>query len=455
MAEEGKKLSLSKLVLFTVCSILVLDSLASPAIIGVSSITIWVITTIVFFIPYGLINAELGSTYPDDGGMVSWIGRAYGERISVVCGWFSWVNVAFWMPAVFVTFTGWLSMSYFPDASPIALAAAAIVCCWIVVYIGIRGVDLSVAVSNVAAICKVGVLLVFGVLGFAYIARFGAANDFSPAAFVPSVNNTLTYVPVIVYNLLGFELIASVGGDIEDPKRNIPRMTVLAGALIAILYILGTFGILAAIPAAKVDTVSGFSDALRELTRVCGPAQGFVYNVVMVVALATLVSNMVSWGMGAVEMLGSVGLEGRSRILSHKSERYGTNDGAYIVMGIIATVLLVFNFSLSGDANAIFWNIFSFGSFVFMIPYLFMFAAVWKLRRIDPGTPRVYKVPGGKPVLALCVALCEFWIAVSLFLLLWRPLDPVYHGTLIGGTIVCLLIGLYLARGSARAAKKA
>ena len=69
-----------------------------------SSITIWIITAIIFFIPYGLISAELGSTYPDDGGIYSWVNRAYGEKTAVMVGWYYWVNVAFWMPAVFIAF---------------------------------------------------------------------------------------------------------------------------------------------------------------------------------------------------------------------------------------------------------------------------------------------------------------------------------------------------------------
>lgn len=75
--ENSKKVSLVGTVLFTVCSILVLDSFVAPAIIGVSSITVWIISAIIFFIPYGLLSAELGSTYPDDGGIVSWVGPGF------------------------------------------------------------------------------------------------------------------------------------------------------------------------------------------------------------------------------------------------------------------------------------------------------------------------------------------------------------------------------------------
>lgn len=439
-----KKISLWKLITFTICSILVLDSFASPAIIGVSSITIWIVAAIVFFIPYGLINAELGSSYPDDGGICSWIHRAFGERTAVLNGWYYWVNVAFWMPAVFVAFSGWVSLAFFPDASPWMLAALALVMCWLVVYIGIRGIELSVAVSNIAAICKVAVLLIFGCMGIAYGLKNGLANDFSLNAFVPTLDNTMTYVPVIVYNLLGFELIASVGSAIEKPEKNIPKMTVFAGVIIAALYIFGTFGILAAVPAAEVDTVDGFYYALRELTSVFGPAQNVVMNIIMVVALITLVSNMVSWGMGSVETLDAIGLEKRSKILGHKNKKYGTNDYAYILMGGIATLLIVFNFIFSGNANDIFWNIFAFGSFIFMIPYLFMFLAVWKLRKTDPDTPRLYKVPGGKAGLLISVILCEFWILLSLFLLIWVPFDPFYHGMMAGGVLITTLIGLQL-----------
>ena len=49
--ENSKKVSLVGTVLFTVCSILVLDSFVAPAIIGVSSIPVWIISAIIFFIP--------------------------------------------------------------------------------------------------------------------------------------------------------------------------------------------------------------------------------------------------------------------------------------------------------------------------------------------------------------------------------------------------------------------
>jgi len=48
--------------LFSICAIIVLDTLGASAAIGPSTISWYIITLILFFIPYGLITAELGST---------------------------------------------------------------------------------------------------------------------------------------------------------------------------------------------------------------------------------------------------------------------------------------------------------------------------------------------------------------------------------------------------------
>lgn len=230
--ENSKKVSLVGTVLFTVCSILVLDSFVAPAIIGVSSITVWIISAIIFFIPYGLLSAELGSTYPDDGGIVSWVGRAFGEFPSVLVGWMYWVNVAFWMPAVFTAFSGWLSLALFPEMSIVLQAIIAVAMCWVIVYIGVKGIELSVLVSNIMAVVKMGILVIFGFMGIVYGVKNGFANDFSIANWVPTMDNTVTYIGAIVYNLLGFELIGSIGSKIENPKKTVPKMTIIAGAAI-------------------------------------------------------------------------------------------------------------------------------------------------------------------------------------------------------------------------------
>ncbi len=413
-----KKINLTQTVLFTVASILVLDSFVAPSIIGVSSITMWILMAIIFFIPYGLLSAELGATYPDDGGIVSWVGRAFGEFPSVLVGWMYWINVAFWMPAVFTAFSGWLTLGVFPDMSMFLQGAIAVVMCWVVVYIGVRGIDLSVLVSNIMAILKMSILLIFGILGVVYAIKNGTANDFSSLQnWIPSWDNTLIYGAVIVYNLMGFELIGSIGSKIENPKRTIPLMTVIAGAAITFLYAFGTFGVLAALPANEVDTVDGFVYALYELCSIFGSAQGAIFTVLILASIITLVANMITWAMGANESFMAADLDKRSRLLGHRHKKYGTADNLYYIMGTVSTILIILNYALSGDANDIFWTIFSFASIVFLANYLFMFPAAIKLKYTD-DTPREYSVPGGKFGMWVAFILCTFFVGLAIYFLI-------------------------------------
>ncbi len=452
--ESTKKVSLVKCVLFTICSIIVLDSLApAPAAFGVQSITMWLILAVLFFLPYGLLSAELGSTYPDDGGITSWTSRAFGNHLGVQVGWFYWINVAFWMPAVFVTFSWWMSYAFFPEAPAFVIALIAVAMCWIICWIGIRGIELSVTVTAIASFAKMAVLIIFGVLGFVYLFKNGPASDFSFDSFkIKSLGDLSSGVAVIVYNLLGFELIGSIGSKIKNPGKTVPKMTILAGIAITVLYILGTFGILVALN--KIDSLDGFYYALEELCSVFGGAQQVILKVLVVVSCLTLVSNMISWTLGANEALQGAELDKRSKFLGHRSKKHGTSDNLYIVMGVLSTLMLILNFAFgSEDANAIFWDLLSFSFVIFMLPYLFMFASAIRLRYKDKDAKRVYKVPGGNAGMWISGVLCIACVAISIFYLFY---DDIIAGNMFAfwvkvvGTLLCVITGEWLYRAGGK-----
>lgn len=453
---EEKKVSLVKCVLFTICSVLVLDSIAPAAArFGTQAITMWFLLAVIFFVPYGLLSAELGSSYPDDGGITSWVTRAFGEHLGVQTGWFYWINVAFWMPAVFVTFAWWLSYSFFPSAPPAVMAVIAVAMCWVIVAIGIRGVELSVTVAAIASYAKMAILLLFGLLGAAYLILHGAARPFRPQDFaITSLGSFSSGIAVIVYNLLGFELIGSIGSKIENPGKTVPKMTILAGAAITILYLLGTFGMLVSLR--EIDEMDGFYFALRELCSIFGPAQTVVTDVLVVISCLTLVSNMLSWTLGANESLIAADLDRRSRFLGRRSKKYGTAAGLYVLMGILSTVLLILNFTLgSGEANAVFWDVLSFSFVIFMVPYLFMFSAAVKLRYSDPDTRRIYRVPGGMAGMWICAILCLACVLTGVFFLFYENIAAgnwFAFWVKVIGTALCVLTGEWLYRAKPEAA---
>ena len=453
-----KKVSLAEMTLFTVCGVLVIDTFVAPAILGVAGITIWLITALFYFLPYGLINAELGAAYPEDGGIFNWVKRAYGEFWATMVGWFYWFNVALWMPAVYVAFVTWFSYAFYPEMPKIMLAGVAIGLSWLTAYIGVRGVELGVKFTNLGALIKVGILLLFGIMGAIYGVRNGLSNNFELKSFIPSLDNALLYAPAIVYNFCGFELISSIASKIENPGKNIPKMTILAGVLIAGLYVVGTFGILAAIPVDQIDPVNGFILAAEELTTIFGSFGPIVFKIMVVAGCFSLVTNMISWTMGGTEVLSAANLDSKAPgLLGHKHSVYGTPDYSYYILAAVSSIMLALNYTLSDSAAEIFWTILAFSFVLFLIPYLFLFPAAVKLRKTDVHTKRPYLIPGGKFGIRIAALSGELFVILAI-VLLFLPSDSynlmVYYPTLILGTLASTMagVGIYLS-GKKRAQK--
>ena len=105
MSENTKKFRIFDAVLAAVCIILVVESVAPAAAIGNSQFFWWIFILIGFFLPYGLISAELGTTYEGEGGIYDWVKRAYGEKWGSRIAWYYYINFALWVGSLAVLFT--------------------------------------------------------------------------------------------------------------------------------------------------------------------------------------------------------------------------------------------------------------------------------------------------------------------------------------------------------------
>src|SRR5207245_11554963 len=104
-------------------------------------------------------------------------------------------------------------------------------------------------IPDLGGVVKVAIFVGLGGLGLASLfAGRPAANDFSAAQFVPRWGDSLAFLPVLLYNALGFELMSSAGEEMKDPQRDVPRVILASGLVISAVYVLGVLGILLAVP---------------------------------------------------------------------------------------------------------------------------------------------------------------------------------------------------------------
>jgi len=449
--QQPKTFGLFSMTLFAVSAILVADTVATSAAIGVQGITLWVILAIVFFIPYGFVTAELGSAWPDEGGIYVWVREAMGPRWGTMTAWLYWVNVAYWAPSVFVLFAGTLRTVFWASMSRTWEEIIVIVLLWAIVGVGVLPITLSKWVPNASAAAKVIVLVVLGVAGVAFAIKNGTANSFTLSQWKPSWSANYSFLPIIIYSYMGFELMNSAGSAMKQPKRDVPKMIVIAGVLILGVYVFATFGILASLKLADLSIVTGIADAMKLSFHSVIKGQNWLYDTFMVVLLFTFFGNMVTWSIGANHSMGSTGLDKTAPgVFGHVNRRFLTPDYAFVLWGVIATVVTIVNYSLFATKESVFWTIFALSSIVFLIPYLLMFPALLVLRAKHPDKPRPYTVPGGKAGAWLWTVLCEVGIAFTIVLFFYVVPEgtprATYWGITGGGTLLSIIVGFLLYR---------
>ena len=142
---------------------------------------------------------------------------------------------------------------------------------WIVTLIACYPVCDSIIILNVSAVIKIVLALLVGGLGVWYISRYGFVNDMSARTFLPSFDlNSLSYISVIIFNFLGFEVVCTYAGSMADPRRQIPQAIVAGGIVIAAIYLFSAFGIGAAVPTRDISVDSGLIDAVSLMTGATG-----------------------------------------------------------------------------------------------------------------------------------------------------------------------------------------
>ncbi|MDP3775102.1 MAG: APC family permease [Gemmatimonadales bacterium] len=400
-------LSLTDVVLFNVTVIFSLRGMATGAKMGPASILLWLLAIGAFFVPVGLVVAEMATRDPAEGGFYRWTRRAFGDAHGFICAWFYWVTNLTYLPSLlFFLAANLVFVVARPGLGddPWFVVPLALGVLWFTAWLNIRGLSLGKRVTNggAAASWIAAVLLIAA--GITAFLRFGSATPWHWSEVSRSLGDvrTVAYFGTLSFALVGLEFAPVMGDEIKEPRRVLPRALLISGAMIAVLYILGTSAILVAVPPAEVSPISG---GLGAVQAVAGHA-GWRW---LPVLTAVLVSFSVLGGVGA--WLGGMAripyAAGLDRFLPPSlatlHPKYGTPHVSIVVQTALTSVLIVASQAGSTVREA-YLILLDMTITMNFIPFLYIFLAAARLRRPDDG-PEVARIPGGRIGLRLVTTL--------------------------------------------------
>ncbi|HXB20565.1 MAG TPA: amino acid permease, partial [Candidatus Solibacter sp.] len=86
--------------LFNIAAVLGPRWIAAAAHNGSSSISLWILAAVLFFLPTALIIVELSTRFPSEGGLYVWSKEAFGDFHGFVAGWSYWAYTVFYFPGL-------------------------------------------------------------------------------------------------------------------------------------------------------------------------------------------------------------------------------------------------------------------------------------------------------------------------------------------------------------------
>jgi glutamate:GABA antiporter len=264
-----RELGIADLALAQILIIIVPEFFGTAVKAGNAHVVLWLVAIVLFFIPHACVVAHLNRLMPLEGGLYEWARLAFSDRVGFLTAWNLWLLQTIQVSQIALVTTTYLSYAL-PRAawiatSPAVVVAASVGLIAMMMLISLFGLSVGKWVSNAGSIFTVLILTVVIFLPYFHVWRGHLpAYHPLPLLFPPMTLFSLSVFSKMTFGALsGFETIAIFAGESRNPARNIARSIVVTAPIIALLYILGTSGILAFVSPDVVDVIGPIPQALR------------------------------------------------------------------------------------------------------------------------------------------------------------------------------------------------
>lgn len=393
-----KVMRLWDVVFINIAAILAIRWLPIAAACGASSILLWLIAMLFFAIPLGLVSTELATAWPHQGGMYVWVSQAFGKQAGFMVSWFYWVNNFFYYPAALTFITIILISLINPDfaSNKIFVCICIISFLWFSTFINMRGMQAFSKFSNLAGIFGVllpAIILTTLGLGSVWLWHNPIATDYSLANWLPdlSLQSNLSSLSILMFSMVGIELIPTMAGNVENPQKTFPRATLVSAILIAGLYIISTMALTFVVAPEKIGAASGIVEVLNLL----GQQLNLPFLLVIVGSMIVLGSlgSIGVWIVAPITMLLESCKDSNLSSWFTKTNKNGMPIRALLIQAIVVT-LIVIGTAFMPSVESFFKTLVYMAVIVQFIPYIFMFLAFMVLRKKYPHINRPFRVPG-------------------------------------------------------------
>ncbi|GCB59637.1 amino acid transporter [Rhodococcus erythropolis] len=328
-------------------------------------------------------SARLAALYPESGGTYVYGRERLGPFWGYLAGWGFVVGKTASCAAMALTVG-----TYAWPGHEHAVAVAAVLVITGVNYVGVQ---------KSAMLARIIVTVVLAVLALVVIVSLtGASTARSPF----TTDDSATFIGVmqaaglLFFAFAGYARIATLGEEVRDPKRTIPRAIPIALTITLIVYAVVAIAVLSAL---GTEGLAAATDPLAQAVRAAGFGQFEV--IVRVGAVIAALGSLLSLVLGVSRTSFAMARDGYlPHALAQVHPRFGVPHRAELVVGVVVAVI-----AATVDVR----EVIGFSSFAVLAYYLIANASAWTLS--PHARTRVVPTLGGIG----CIVLAAFLPAAS------------------------------------------
>ncbi len=317
---------------------------------GKFSVIPWIIGEVIALAD-GFVWGELGSAWPQAGGSYVFLQKLYKGRFGRLMSFLYVLQTSLHLPLVMTSAAlGFVSyFNYLVPLGPVSEKLIMVGLIMIIVFLLYRGINDISKISVVLSVIVVGLLIWTIITGaIRYDADLLAQNSVLPQeilnlnamAFWFVIGN---YTTQAIYSYLGYYNACHLGGEIKNPRKNIPQSIIISIVGIAIFYILMQWMV---VGSGEVLTDGEKTPIISHLfEHTYGP---FTANIATILILIVAGSSLFALMLGYSRILYAAARDGMHfKYLDHLHPTRNFPDRVLIIFGLISIVFCLIFAKLS------------------------------------------------------------------------------------------------------------
>lgn len=411
-----KSLGRMDILLLVVAAVISIEVLGQVSGFGGETFTWTLVLAITFMIPYGLIFAETGGAFTEEGGVYVWTKMAFGRVVAAIAALFTWVTQPVWVGGAmaFVAVETWSEYVQPIEAGGVGDYLFKLGFIWITVTSAIISLKHGKWLPSLGAILKIAFLSFFLVVTAIYGFQRGF-NGLNLEFFSPTMAGFLGVTPLLLFSFLGFESGNSAAGEMKNPAKDVPISIARTSMLAAASYLLPILAILLVVPLDEITGIGGLFGAVATVYTIFGTAAETMLAISAMVFCFVLVSQGAAWMIISDRMQAMAAADGSffGGFFGRFHPKLGTPIRINTLSGVVATIFMLAAMQMTGSSSALFGVVLTISISTFLLSYLIAIPAVVRLRAKYPSAERPFRVPVSDTGFKILGGICFAWIAVG------------------------------------------